>query len=159
MDGLIMGMVLSILPIAELRGGIPLAVASGAGLVPAFLSCVIANILVIVPVFFFLDYIHTYLMRIKIYKKYFNLYLEKVRKKVEAQMEKHSWEYLVLFLFVAVPLPGTGAYTGCLVSWFFEMDRKKSFITIALGVIVAGIIITLVVSMASLGFLKFIVVK
>jgi uncharacterized membrane protein len=60
---------------------------------------------------------------------------------------------------VAIPFPSTGAYTGCLVAWFFEMERKKSFITIALGVLAAGVIVTLVVSMASLGFLKFIVVK
>ncbi len=159
MDGLIKGIVLSLLPISELRGGIPVAMASGVGWVTAFITCVIANILVIIPVFFFLDNIHKYLMKIKIYEKIFNTYLESVRKRVEAKMEKHTWEYWVLFLFVAIPFPSTGAYTGCLVAWFFEMERKKSFITIALGVLAAGIIVTLVVSMASLGFLKFIVVK
>jgi len=132
------------------------ALASGVGWVPAFITCVIANIVVIIPIFFFLDYIHKYLMRVKIYERIFNLYLDRVRKRVEIQFEKHTWEYWVLFLFVAIPLPSTGAYTGCLVAWFFEMDRKRSFITIALGVLVAGIIVTSVVSIASLGFLKFI---
>jgi len=156
MDGLIRGIVLSLLPISELRGGIAVALASGVGWVPAFITCVIANIVVIIPIFFFLDYIHKYLMRVKIYERIFNLYLDRVRKRVEIQFEKHTWEYWVLFLFVAIPLPSTGAYTGCLVAWFFEMDRKRSFITIALGVLVAGIIVTSVVSIASLGFLKFI---
>ncbi len=159
MDGFIKGIILSLLPISELRGGIPVAVASGVGWFPAFITCVIANVLVIIPVFFFLDYVHTYLMKVKIYKRIFSMYLDRVRKRVEAQLAKHTWEYLVLFLFVAIPFPSTGAYTGCLVAWFLEMDRKKSFVTIALGVLVAGIIVTSVVSIANLGFLKFIIVK
>ena len=85
MDGLIKGVVLSLLPISELRGGIPVAVSSGVGLLPAFTSCVAANIAVVIPVFFFLDYVHTYLIKIKVYNKLFNVYLERVRKKVEAK--------------------------------------------------------------------------
>jgi uncharacterized membrane protein len=159
MDGLLKGVILSILPISELRGGIPVAVASGIGLLPAFLSCVLANILVILPIFFFLDYIHAYLMKISLYQKMFTLYLERVRKRVEAKFAQQRWEYFVLFLFVAIPFPSTGAYTGCLIAWFFKMERKRSFMTIASGVVVAGILVTAVVSIASLGFLKFIVVK
>jgi uncharacterized membrane protein len=159
MNGFAKGILLSLLPISELRGGIPIAVASGVGWFPAFLVCVAANILVIIPVFFFLDHLHAYFMRIKIYQTFFTLYLDRVRKRVEAQLENHTWEYWVLFLFVAIPFPSTGAYTGCLVAWFLEMDRKRSFLTIALGVLVAGIVVTSVVSIASLGFLKFIVVK
>ena len=159
MDGLLKGVILSVLPISELRGGIPVAVASGVGLLPAFMSCVLANILVIIPIFFFLDYVHTYLMKIKLYNKLFTLYLERVRKRVEVKFAQQTWEYFVLFLFVAIPFPSTGAYTGCLIAWFFEMDRKRSFVTIASGVVVAGIVVTAVVSVASLGFLKAIVVK
>lgn len=159
MDGFAKGIVLSLLPISELRGGIPVAVASGVGWFPAFVICVLANVMVIIPVFFFLDHVHSYLMRIKIYETFFNMYLERVRKRIEAQLAKYTWEYWVLFIFVAIPFPSTGAYTGCLVAWFLEMDRKKSFITIALGVLVAGIVVTSVVSVASLGFLKFMVAK
>jgi uncharacterized membrane protein len=159
MNGIMRGIVLSLLPISELRGGIPVAVASGVGWLPAFLTCVAANILVIIPVWLFLDYLHSHFMKIKIYETIFNVYLERVRKRVEAKMRNHTWEYWVLFLFVAIPFPSTGAYTGCLVAWFLEMDRKLSFVTIALGVIAAGVIVTSVVSITSLGFLKFIVVK
>ncbi|MBE9542393.1 MAG: small multi-drug export protein [Deltaproteobacteria bacterium] len=159
MDGFTKGILLSLLPISELRGGIPVAVASGVGWFPALIICVAANVLVIIPVFFFLDHVHSYLMRIKIYETFFTMYLDRVRKRVESQLAKNTWEYWVLFLFVAIPFPSTGAYTGCLVAWLLEMDRKKSFITIALGVLVAGIVVTSVVSIASLGFLKFIAVK
>ncbi|MBW2553812.1 MAG: small multi-drug export protein [Deltaproteobacteria bacterium] len=159
MDGFTKGILLSLLPISELRGGIPVAVASGVGWFSALIICVAANVLVIIPVFFFLDHVHSYLMRIKIYETFFNMYLDRVRKRVESQLAKNTWEYWVLFLFVAIPFPSTGAYTGCLVAWLLEMDRKKSFITIALGVLVAGIVVTSVVSIASLGFLKFIAVK
>lgn len=159
MDGFIKGILLSLLPISELRGGIPVAVASGVGWFPAFIICVVANVLVIIPVFFFLDHVNSYLMRIKIYETFFTMYLGRVRKRIEVQLAKYTWEYWVLFLFVAIPFPSTGAYTGCLVAWFLEMDRKKSFITIAMGVLVAGIVVTSVVSIASLGFLKFIMVK
>jgi len=159
MDGFTKGILLSLLPISELRGGIPVAVASGVGWFPAFISCVAANVLVIIPVFFFLDHVHSYFMKIKIYETFFTMYLGRVRKRIEDQLAKHTWEYWVLFLFVAIPFPSTGAYTGCLVAWFLEMDRKKSFITIALGVLAAGIVVTSVVSIASLGFLKFIAVK
>lgn len=159
MDGFTKGILLSLLPISELRGGIPVAVASGVGWLPAFIICVAANVLVIIPVFFFLDHVHSYLMRIKIYETLFAMYLGRARKRIEAQLAKYTWEYWVLFLFVAIPFPSTGAYTGCLVAWFLEMDRKKSFITIALGVLAAGIVVTSVVSIASLGFLKFIVAK
>lgn len=153
-SGIIKGIIFSILPVFELRGGIPVAIASGASWFSAFFFCVGANILVIGPIFFFLDYIHEHLMKIRTYNRVFNLYLNRVRKKAEEKFAKYKWEYFVLFLFVAIPMPGTGAYTGCLIAWFFELDRKKSYISIALGVITAGIVVTIVATAANYGFLK-----
>ena len=142
MNVLIKALILSILPISELRGGIPLAIGLGANPFLAFIVCVLANILVIPFIFLFLDYLHEHFMKIRIYKKFFELYLNRLRRKVGNKLD--SWQYWVLFLFVAIPSPGTGAYTGCLIAWFFKMNRKNSFITIALGVLTAGIIVTLV---------------
>ncbi len=159
MDGLAKGIVLSLLPLSELRGGIPVAMASGVEWKTAFLTCVVANSAVIIPTFIFFDHIHRYLMKVTIYEKIFSLYLERVRKKGEAHFAKHTWEYWALFLFVAIPLPTTGAYTGCVLAWFFEMDRVKSFITITLGVVVAGVIVTAAMSIANLAFLKFVVIQ
>ena len=130
------------LPIFELRGAIPYAILSaGINPITAFLLAVFANILIIPLIFFFLDYIHKFLLKIKAYKRFFNFYIERKVEKIKLKYE--SLELLALFFFVAIPAPGTGAYTGVLLSWFFELDRVKSFATIALGVITAGIITTI----------------
>jgi uncharacterized membrane protein len=72
--------------------------------------------------------------------------MHKKAKKVENRFEK--FEYLSLVLFVAIPLPGTGAWTGALVSWILGLNRWKSFIAIAFGVTIAGFLVLLL----SLGF-------
>ena len=63
------------------------------------------------------------------------------------KFEKHigsRFEFIALCLFVAVPLPMTGAYTGTVIAWLFNLERKKSYISLALGVLIAGIIVTAV---------------
>lgn len=141
MHPLIITILLSMLPVSELRGGIPYSILSGINPITAFLVAVLANILIIPIIFFFLDNIHEFLLKIRPYKKAFNFYISKKVEKVKRKYE--SLELAVLFLFVAIPFPGTGAYTGVLLSWFFKLNRKKSFATIALGVITAGIITTI----------------
>jgi uncharacterized membrane protein len=142
MNGILRGIVLSILPVSELRGGIPVAIGSGVEWPVAFAVCVLANMIVVPPLFFFLDYIHEHFMKIAVYRRLFELYIDRLRKKAEENIK--TWEYLALYLFVAVPMAGTGAYTGCLVSWFFRLERKKSYVAIALGVLSAGVVVTLV---------------
>ncbi|MFC1685973.1 COG2426 family protein [Nanoarchaeota archaeon] len=144
--------VLSMLPIAELRGGIPLAMALGWHPAAAIIVNFLANILIIFPVWFFLDYIHVHLLKVKIYKKFSNKILGRMRHKaahLKKRMEVYEW--IALTLFVAVPLPVTGAYTGSIVAWILGLDRKKSFIFITLGVFIAAVIITL----ATLGVINF----
>lgn len=140
MNSFLYALLLSVLPVSELRGGIPLAIGTGINPVIAFLFATAANIIMVPIIFFFLDYFHVHFMKIRPYEKLFNLYLNRLRKKVETK----TLGFFLLFSFVAVPLPGTGAYTGCILSWFFQMQRKKSIYTIALGVLTAGIVITLV---------------
>lgn len=142
-------MLLSMLPISELRGGIPYAIANGVKPINAFIFCVIANILVIFIVFFFLDYLHKHFMKINFYRRLFEIYINRSRRKLENHVGTRL-ESIMLFLFVAVPLPLTGAYTGSVLAWLFGLNRKKSFIAIALGVIIAGIIVTL----ATVGVVK-----
>lgn len=67
--------------------------------------------------------------------------IQKKAKKLEPQIDKYG--YIALALFVAVPLPITGAWTGSLITWLLALNRKKSFAAIALGVLIAGIIVTL----------------
>ncbi len=81
-------------------------------------------------------------MKLTLYRKTFDYFLERTRKKVGPKVERYG--YLGLTLFVAIPLPITGAYTGTLGAWFFEMKKGKSFSAIILGVIIAGMIVSVV---------------
>ncbi|MBT6995251.1 small multi-drug export protein [Candidatus Woesearchaeota archaeon] len=146
MSNLIYGIILSALPIAELRGGIPLAMSSGASIGVIFTLCVLANILIIPIIFLFLDFLHERFMEKKFYRVLFSKLINRTRRKIEHRIGT-KWEYPALLLLVAIPLPGTGAYTGSLAAWLFKLDRKKSLVTIAAGVFIAGILVTL----ASLG--------
>lgn len=141
MNFLIWTFIFSLSPLGELRLSIPYGMANGGDLFIVFLVSVVGNILTIPLTFLFLTFIHQHLMKIKIYARLFNLYLERVRKQIEPKLS--SWKYFALLLFVAIPLPGTGAYTASVAAWFFEFEKKKSFIVISLGVLCAGIIVML----------------
>ena len=150
---LIYALLLTIAPITELRVGLPLgikyALDTGTPWLLVFILIVLVNILMIFFIFYFLDHLHKLFMKIKIYEKLFNKYLKKFQKKVDKFEAKYSTsEILGLMVFVAIPLPGTGAWTGCLLAWLLKLDRKKSLLGISLGVIIAG----LLVLFASLGF-------
>ena len=134
---------LSMLPISELRGAIPYGIFSGLNLVLVFFVSVIANILVIPIIFFFLTFVHNYLMRISVYDSLFVRIIETVRRKTHRQISKYG--YLGLMFLVAIPLPVTGAYTASLAAWLFDMEKKKAFLAMSMGVVIAGIIVTTVV--------------
>ncbi|MCK4421459.1 small multi-drug export protein [candidate division WOR-3 bacterium] len=134
--------ILSLLPISELRGGIPVGLASGLSIPTVYLIAVISNSLVFPIFYLFLSSVHHLFMRFRLYRKTFEKFLEKTRKRTHSKIEKYG--FLGLTLFVAIPLPITGAYTGTLAAWFFEMDIKKSFLAVLLGVVIAGIIVSLV---------------
>ena len=90
-----------------------------------------------------MDYAHVHLMRVGIYSRMFGLYLNRVRNKAESKVGG-VWPYFALFGFVGLPLPGTGVWTGVLVSWFFKMNRKTSYVALILGSIFVSLIVTLV---------------
>ncbi len=143
---LIYAIILTILPISELRGGLPLAIIYATEhnipIILIFSLIILLNILVIFFIFYFLDNLHHVFMNIKFYKKFFEFYVKRFQKKIDKFEKKYSTlGFLALTLFVAVPLPITGAWSGCLVSWMLDLDRKKSIIAISSGVIIAGIII------------------
>ncbi len=149
-------LILTILPITELRVGLPLGILYAKdNQVPIFLIfslIVLLNILVIFFVFFFLDHIHKVLLRNSVYRKVFNSFLKRYRKKVERFEKRHEFlGFFALASFVAVPLPGTGAWTGCLLAWLFGLNRKESILSIAIGITLAGLFILL----GTLGYLRF----
>ncbi len=150
---LLLGLLLTILPITELRGGLPLVVdyclKHSLSVWPWFLIVLILNVLMILVIFLFLDFLHMRLLKLKFYRKFFECYLKRLQKKID-KFEKRFARlgFIALALFVAIPLPGTGAWTGTILAWLLGLERWKSFLAISLGVIIAGIIILF----ASLGF-------
>ena len=135
-------MLLSILPISELRGGLPYALARGVPLIPAYLICVLANSLVAPLGFLFLSSLHGLFERWPPYHRFFERIIERSRKRVLRQVEKYG--YVGLILLVAIPLPITGAYTGTLGAWILGMDWRKALPALVSGVILAGIIVSTV---------------
>jgi uncharacterized membrane protein len=129
----------SVSPISELRGGIPLGISLGLEPWFTFLIAVIANALIFLPVFFALRLFYDkVLFRIPL----FNKYLDNLRKRGEPKVDKYG--FWGLALFVAVPLPLTGAYTGTILAWLLGMNWRKAFLAVGLGVLVAGIVVLLI---------------
>ena len=131
---------ISMLPIIELRGSIPVGYAIGLPWYTTLFISVIGNML---PVWFILLFIFI----IFEFMKKRNI-LTKLIKKIEKRALNRTGniannEFLGLLIFVAIPLPGTGAWTGALISALLKMDIKKSFIAILLGVLVASFLVTL----------------
>lgn len=151
---LLYAILFTIAPLTELRVGLPLAISYGIEndipLILMFLTIVLVNILIIFVIFFLLDNAHHILMNSKIYKTLFNAYIQRLQKKVNKFEKRYNQlGFFALVLFVAIPLPGTGVWTGSILSWILRLDRKKSIIAISLGVIIAGLLIFL----GTLGFI------
>ena len=142
MPDFVYALILSILPIAELRGGIPCMLLSGYPVWLSYISCVVVNFLVGPIVFVFLNTVHKILYRISIYKKLFDWFERRVRSKTSHLIEKYG--FWGITLFVAIPLPVTGAYTGSAAAWLFNVDWKKSMLAVLVGVMIAGVVVTLV---------------
>ena len=130
---------MSLLPILELRGGILVGFLLGMDLLPSFIIAFIGNI---IPVPFILMFIKFIFKKLK--KTRMKGFIEKIENKAMSKSNQiQKYAYLGLLLFVGIPLPGTGAWTGSLIAALLEMDNRKSFGIIVLGVIMAGIIISI----------------
>jgi uncharacterized membrane protein len=143
-------LLVTVSPISELRGGIPLGILRYE-LDPLLIFCiaVIANILIFFPIFFALRLFYDkFLYRIPLFDKY----LDNLRKRGKPKVEKYGFWGLILF--VAIPLPITGAYTATILAWLLGMDWRKAFPAVGLGVIVAGVIVLLITRLIQLGILS-----
>jgi len=153
---ILIGLLLTILPVFELRGGLPLIVEYTArhnlSIWPYFLIVLILNILVILLIFMFFDFLHKIFMHMNWYKVIVERALKRLQKKVDKiEKDMDKWGYFALMFFVAIPLPGTGAWTGTIAAWVMGLDRLKSFIAISAGVVIAGLLVLLF----SLGLFNF----
>lgn len=138
----------SMVPLIELRGSVPLGLSPLLGdalpLLPLYVVCILGNMLPVPFIFFFARKVLIWGADKKFVGKFFTFCLEKGEKGGQKLKEKAGHGlYFALFLFVGIPLPGTGAWTGTLAASFLNMDFKKSVIAIIAGVILAGIIMGL----------------
>lgn len=131
---------ISMVPVIELRGAIPFGVAAGLSVQSAFILSVIGNLLPIPILVVFTRKVFEWL-RTK------SQWLDNMVRKLEAKADKNKdvvlrYEFWGLMILVAIPLPGTGAWTGALVAAMMDMRLKRAMPAIIIGVIVAGIVVT-----------------
>ena len=141
----------SMVPLIELRAGVPFAVGMGLDYPTALLICVLGNMLPVPIIYFFARKVLEWGRDKKYIGKFFTLCLEKGEKggrKLTAKAGRGGL-FVALMLFVGIPLPGTGAWTGTLAASFLNMGIKSTTLAVSLGVIIAGIIMG-VVSMLGL---------
>jgi len=147
-------LLIAMLPIAELRGAIPWALAStpyGGGLSwqSAYLYAVLGNFIPIIPILLLIVPVSNRLRRFKLFNRFFSWLFARTRRKAQKNIEK--FEALGLAVFVAIPLPVTGAWTGALAAFVFGIKFPKAVASILAGILMAGVIVTL----ASLGVISF----
>ena len=138
----------SMIPLIELRGAIPIGLSNLFGdplpILPLYIICIIGNMLPVPLIFFFARKVLVWGSDKKIIGKFFTFCLQKGEKAGNALKAKAGRGlYIALLLFVGIPIPGTGAWTGTLAASLLNMDFKKSIIHTMAGVILAGIIMGL----------------
>jgi uncharacterized membrane protein len=132
---------ISMVPIVELRGAIPVATGMGLPLVPSYIICILGNMLPVPFIYLFARRILEWGKDKKGVGKFFTWCLEKGEKGGKKLQEKAGrGTFVALFLFVGVPLPGTGAWTGTLAASILDMSFKETVAACMLGVLLAGVI-------------------
>jgi uncharacterized membrane protein len=132
-------MVLAMAPVIELRGAIPYGMAHNLPFWPVFIVAFLGNLLPVPPIILFIRKIFTLLRRSRLLGPMIARLEEKAHLKGRLV---NRYKTLGLFILVAIPLPGTGAWTGALVAAFLDIRLRRAFPAIALGVLVAGILVS-----------------
>ncbi|PIR06081.1 MAG: ligand-binding protein SH3 [Candidatus Komeilibacteria bacterium CG11_big_fil_rev_8_21_14_0_20_36_20] len=142
---------LAMIPVTELRASIPIALSNfDLSLQQVFIWSVLGNFIPIIVVLFFIGPTSQWLSRKwKLADRFLQWWFAKVKKRFHGKY--NAWGKIALLIFVAIPLPGTGAWTGSIAAWLLNIDKKDAFAYIALGVILAGVL----VSSLTLGLLSF----
>lgn len=145
--------ILSTLPILELRGAIPWALAAppvGGGLSwpSAYVFAVLGNFVPVVPILLLLEPVSNALRRFRVFDRFFTWLFDRTRRRGKVV---ERYEALGLILFVGIPLPVTGAWTGAVAAFIFGIPLKYAIPCIFVGILLAGVVVTL----ASLGVISF----
>lgn len=143
-------LIFSALPISELRGGIPLALSFGFSAAKAFWLAVLGNSVIVIPTLLLLDSVSKFLMRWNLWNRFFNWLFTRTRKHSDA-VEKYG--AIGLAIFVAIPLPMTGAWSGCIAAYLFGIKFRHALPSIFFGVVGAGVIV-LLTCMGFIGIFK-----
>lgn len=133
---------LSMVPVIELRGAIPLGCGLGMPAWQVFVASVVGNML---PVPFIILFIRKIFEFMRKHWPWLNGLLDRIEARAQSKLDTvRRFEVLGLCLFVAIPLPGTGAWTGALIAALLDMRLRRALPTILLGVLIAGVIVTMV---------------
>ena len=136
---------ISMVPLVELRGGMLIATAPAAGyeFIPALLICILGNMLPVPIIYFFARKVLEWGADKKFIGKFFTFCLEKGEKAGNKLAEKAGRKglFIAILLFVGIPLPGTGAWTGTLGASFLKIGFKSTVVAVSLGVILAGLLV------------------
>lgn len=136
-------MIIGAVPIFELRGAIPIALGVyDMQPVPAYIFAVVGNMIPVVPLLLYLDPVSSYLRRFTIFDRFFSWLFGRTHRNHSETFEKYGT--LALTLFVAVPLPVTGAWSGCAAAFVFGIKFRHAFPAILAGVLIAGLIVSAV---------------
>ena len=129
------------MPFLELRASIPYGILNtDLNWMIVFIICVLANIILAPIVYFFIDKVVHLFFFIKPFHKFYNYYVAKTQKKIHKYVEKYG--EIGVALFIAVPLPGSGVYSGALAAYIVGMSYKDFIKAAIIGVLIAGIIVT-----------------
>lgn len=134
---------ISCLPVAELRAAIPIAILQyQMSPVEAYILAVIGNMIPVIPLLLYLDPVSSYLRKFSYWDRFFNWLFTRTRRNHSDTFEKYGT--LGLAIFVAIPLPATGAWSGCAAAFVFGIGFKHALMAITAGVLIAGLVVTMV---------------
>ena len=138
-------LLISMVPIIEIRGAIPVALGMDLPILPAIVTCVIGNLLPVPFIYFFARKFLVWGAKGKYIGKFCRFFLEKGERAGQKLVKKagRGGLFFALLLFVGIPLPGTGAWTGALGASFLNMGIKSTALAVSLGVVIAGVIMAL----------------
>ncbi|MCK4639978.1 MAG: small multi-drug export protein [Candidatus Marinimicrobia bacterium] len=134
---------ITFIPTLELRASIPYGIfGTDSHWLMVFIVCVIANFIIGIMIFIFLDWIIKIMCFFKPVETLWNRYIERTQKRISEGVEKYGeWAVAV---FIGIPLPGSGVYTGALASFLIGLSFKKFIVANIIGVLIAGILVTII---------------
>jgi len=134
---------ISCLPVAELRAAIPIAILQyQMSPVEAYILAVVGNMIPVIPLLLYLDPVSSYLRRFRLWDRFFTWLFNRTHRNHSDTFEKYGT--LGLAIFVAIPFPATGAWSGCAAAFVFGIGFKHALMAITAGVLIAGLIVTVV---------------